>query len=73
MGLSKALGGMGFRDFTSFSKTLLAKQSWRLHNQPDSLVAKIMKDEYYPYNTILEARVGGLLLQGGASIDLVTC
>jgi hypothetical protein len=47
MGLSKASGGMGFRDFLSFNKALLAKQAWRLWSQPESLVAKIMRAKYF--------------------------
>jgi hypothetical protein len=55
MGLLKGSGGMGFRDFHSFNKALLAKQCWRLWNQPDSLVSQIMKAKYYPDCNILEA------------------
>ncbi|XP_059431505.1 uncharacterized protein LOC132165008 [Corylus avellana] len=40
------------------SRALLAKQSWRLWNQPDSLVAKIMNAKYYPDCSILEAKIG---------------
>lgn len=58
MGLSKAKGGMGFWDFNCFNKALLAKQSWRLWNQPDSLVAQIMPAKYYPNASLLDARVG---------------
>jgi hypothetical protein len=47
MGLSKEVGGMGFRDFTSFNKALLAKQAWRLWTQPNSLVAQITMAKYY--------------------------
>jgi hypothetical protein len=58
MGLSKAAGGMGFRDFLSFNKALLAKQAWRLWSQPESLVAKIMRAKYFPGSSILEAKLG---------------
>jgi hypothetical protein len=58
MGLSKGDGGMGFRDFQSFNKVLLAKQCWRLWNQPDNLVRQIIKTKYYPHSSILEASVG---------------
>jgi hypothetical protein len=50
MGRTKEVGSMGFRDFTSFNKILLEKQSWRLWYQLDSLVAQIMEAEYYPGN-----------------------
>lgn len=49
---------MGFWDFNCFNKALLAKQSWRLWNQPDSLVAQIMPAKYYPNASLLDARVG---------------
>jgi ribonuclease HI len=58
MGRSKEAGGMGFRDFTSFNKALLAKQAWRLWSQPTSLIAQIMKAKYYPECLVLEANIG---------------
>ena len=58
MSKAKAVGGIGFRDIHLFNKALLAKQSWRLWKEPESLVAKIMKAKYYPGGSILEAKVG---------------
>jgi hypothetical protein len=58
LGLSKEVGGLGFRDFMSFNMALLAKQAWRLWQNPDSLVGKILKAKYYPNSTVLEAKVG---------------
>jgi hypothetical protein len=58
MSHSKNVGGMGFRDFRSFNKALLAKQCWRLWKNPDSLVGNIMKAKYFPDSNILEASLG---------------
>ena len=58
LSLSKAQGGMGFRDLSCFNKALLAKQVWRLWKIPDSLIAKIMKAKYFPDDSILKAPLG---------------
>ena len=45
--LSKEDGGLGFKDIGNFNQALLAKQAWRLYNQPGSLLAKLYKGRYY--------------------------
>jgi hypothetical protein len=57
MGITKAKGEMGFRDFSCFNK-LLAKQCWRIWQNPDILVLKIMKAKYFSNCSILEAQMG---------------
>jgi hypothetical protein len=51
----KKEGGMGFRDFHSFNLAMLAKQIWRLVNEPNSLCARVLKAKYYPHGDILKA------------------
>jgi hypothetical protein len=46
---------MGFRDFHSFNLAMLAKQVWRLTNEPDSLCAQVLRAKYYPHGDILKA------------------
>jgi hypothetical protein len=58
MGFSKSAGGMGFRDFISFNKALLAKQVWRMWKNPEGLVARIMRAKYHKDCSILEAQRG---------------
>ena len=46
---------MGFRDFHSFNLAMLAKQVWRLINEPDSFCAQVLRAKYYPHGDILKA------------------
>lgn len=50
----KRAGGIGFRDMHLFNIVLLAKQSWRLLQNPDSLCARVIKLKYYPHGNLLD-------------------
>ncbi|CAL1358763.1 unnamed protein product [Linum trigynum] len=54
----KVEGGMRFRDHHSFNIALLGKQVWNLINNPESLVARVLKAKYYPNTDILQAQLG---------------
>jgi hypothetical protein len=58
MGRAKEKGGLGFRDIELFNLALLAKQGWRLLQQPDSLLAQIFKEKYYLNGSFLESSLG---------------
>lgn len=47
-------GGMGFHDFKVFNPALLARQAWRLIEQPDTLCARLLKTKYYPSGHLLD-------------------
>lgn len=49
---------MGFRDFTHFNKALLAKQVWRIIENPESLVARLLKARYFKHMDIMDAPIG---------------
>lgn len=45
--LSKKDGGIGFKSFEEFNHALLAKQLWLLNQFPNSLVAHVLKGQYF--------------------------
>lgn len=51
----KRRGDMGFRDLESFSRAMLA-QLWKIITRPHSLVASFLKEKYFKYGDVLEAK-----------------
>jgi hypothetical protein len=58
LGMAKEKGGLGYRDLENFNLALLAKQGWRLLQQPESLVAKVFKQKYYPNGNFMDSQLG---------------
>ena len=58
MSQAKTRGGMGFRDISSFNQALVAKQGWRLIQNPESLAARIMKARYFKEGNFLNTSTG---------------
>jgi hypothetical protein len=52
--MPKNCGGMGFRDSALFNQALLARQAWRLLQNPGSLAARLIKEIYYPRGNLLD-------------------
>ncbi|CAL8996957.1 unnamed protein product [Prunus brigantina] len=53
----KEEGGLGFRNLHTFNLALLAKQGWRLLQNPDSLITRVLKAKYFPNHSFLETAV----------------
>ena len=49
---------MGFRDLRAFSVAFLAKQGWRIQQNTNSLVHKVLKAKYFADRTFKEAQLG---------------
>ena len=51
----KREGGMGFRDPEAFNQAMLAKQAWRLFQEPNSLCVRVLKARYYVDGSVVNA------------------
>ncbi|XP_023917793.1 uncharacterized protein LOC112029335 [Quercus suber] len=54
----KSEGGIGFKDLKAFNLSLLAKQGWRLQQNPNSITYKLLKAKYFKGSNFMEAKLG---------------
>lgn len=59
LGAPKLKGGLGFWDIEALNFALLAKQVWRIISCSHSLVAMVLKENYFKHVNAMEARVRG--------------
>ena len=55
MTMSKKCGGLGFRDLICFNLSMLAKISWPVLHNPNSVLAQLLRDKYFHATSFLKA------------------
>ncbi|CAM8931867.1 unnamed protein product [Rhodiola kirilowii] len=55
---NKEKGGLGFKNLKLLNATFLAKQAWRINQEPTKLVSQVMKARYFPNGDIFNASPG---------------
>lgn len=68
MAKPKHLGGLGFKDINNFNDVLLAKLSWRILNNPQCLLARILAGKYHAHTSFLESTIPNSSSHGWRSI-----
>lgn len=53
---------MGFRELSSFNMAMLGKQVWRIIQNPNSLLSRILEAKYFPEYDVLDANLLILML-----------
>ncbi|XP_042944607.1 uncharacterized protein LOC122278487 [Carya illinoinensis] len=56
--MAKEKGGLGYKDLKAFNLAMLAKQSWRMIQDPSSLVSRVLKQKYFNAGELLDAKLG---------------
>ena len=54
MSKPKEIGGLGFRDFQAFNDAYLGKLSWRIMNNPDILLTRVLMGKYCVEESFME-------------------
>ncbi|CAN1136171.1 hypothetical protein LINPERPRIM_LOCUS20935, partial [Linum perenne] len=54
----KEEGGLGFKDLETFNHALLAKQTWRILQDPELLISRIYKEKYFSNSSLMQVVEG---------------
>lgn len=55
---AKSKGGVGFQEFEAFNQAILAKQAWRIQQNPNPLLARVLKAKYFLRCSFMDNKIG---------------